>query len=240
MRRSSFDGAPRAHTLALAACSGFRCSRLTVHVRTRRIAADATPPHEIVVTATRVPTPVLDIPAGVSVIDRQTIEQRGYTTLTEALSAIPGVRVSQSGGPGGNASVFVRGTNSNQVLVLRDGMPLNDASDSSGAFNFGVDTLADVERIEVIRGPMAALYGSGAIGGVINLISRQGHEPGLHVTGELAGGYPRQIEGNVNASGIEGPFDYSATFEGAVAARLRRDAAAHVDLYRRSGRLSRR
>ena len=157
---------------------------------------------------------MLDIPAGVSVIDRQTIEERGYTTLTDALSAVPGVRVSQSGGPGGNASVFVRGTNSNAVLVLRDGMPLNDASDASGAFNFGVDTLADVERIEIIRGPMAALYGSGAIGGVINLISRRGHEPGFHVTGELAGGYPKQMEGNVNASGIEGPFDYSATVQG--------------------------
>ena len=139
---------------------------------------------------------------------------RDYTKLTEALSAIPGVRVSQSGGPGGNASVFVRGTNSNGVLVLRDGMPLNDASDSSGAFNFGVDTLADVERIEVIRGPMAALYGSGAIGGVINLISRQGHEQGVHITGELAGGYPKQIQGNVIASGVEGPFDYAAIFEG--------------------------
>jgi vitamin B12 transporter len=169
---------------------------------------------EVVVTATRIPTPVLDIPAGVTVIDRKTIEERGYVTLTDALQAVPGVHVTQSGGPGGNASVFVRGTNSNQVLVLRDGMPLNDASDSSGAFNFGIDTLADVERIEIIRGPMAALYGSGAIGGVINLISRQGHEQGLHITGELAGGYPRQVEGNVNASGIQGPFDYSATAEG--------------------------
>ncbi len=168
---------------------------------------------EVVVTATRVPTPVEDIPAGVTVVDRQTIEQRDYTTLTQALSAIPGVRVSQSGGPGGNASVFVRGTNSNQVLVLRDGMPLNDAADSSGAFNFGVDTLADVERIEVIRGPMAALYGSGAIGGVINLISRQGHEQGIHFNGDLAGGYPKQIQGSANASGIEGPIDYSVTFE---------------------------
>ncbi len=71
------------------------------------------PTREIVVTATRVPTPVVDIPAGVSVIDRKTIEDRDYTTLTQALSAIPGVRVSQSGGPGGNASVFVRGNNSN-------------------------------------------------------------------------------------------------------------------------------
>jgi vitamin B12 transporter len=185
-----------------------------VAVLTPALAADPdTPAREIVVTATRVPTPVLDIPAGVSVIDRKTIMDRDYTRLTEALSAIPGVRVSQSGGPGGNASVFVRGTNSNGVLVLRDGMPLNDASDSSGAFNFGVDTLADVERIEVIRGPMAALYGSGAIGGVINLISRQGHEEGVHISGDLAGGYPKQIQGNVVASGVEGPFDYAAIFE---------------------------
>ena len=177
--------------------------------------ADETPQtQEVVVTATRIPTPVLDIPAGVTVITRQTIEERGYTTLTDALQAVPGVHVTQSGGPGGNASVFVRGTNSNAVLVLRDGMPLNDASDSSGAFNFGVDTLADVERIEIIRGPMAALYGSGAIGGVINLISRQGHEQGFHLTGELAGGYPKQLEGNVNASGIGGPVDYSATVQG--------------------------
>jgi vitamin B12 transporter len=179
-------------------------------------AAPDTPARDIVVTATRVPTPVLDIPAGVSVIDRQTIEERGYVTLTDALSAIPGLRVSQSGGPGGNASIFVRGTNSNAVLVLRDGMPINDASDASGAFNFGVDTLADVERIEVIRGPMAALYGSGAIGGVINLISRQGHEPGLHISGELAGGYPAQGQGNIVASGIQGPFDYAAIVQGDI------------------------
>jgi vitamin B12 transporter len=187
---------------------------MTLLAVTPALAADpATPTREIVVTATRIPTPIIDIPAGVSVIVRQTIEDRDYTTLTDALSAIPGLRVSQSGGPGGNASVFIRGTNSDHVLVLRDSMPLNDASDSSGAFNFGVDTLADVERIEIVRGPMAALYGSGAIGGVINLISRQGHEQGLHITGDLAGGYPKQIQGSIVASGIQGPFDYAAIFE---------------------------
>jgi vitamin B12 transporter len=204
---------PRATTTGLANILWFPAFA-TMTAGAALAAAPDTPTHEIVVTATRVPTPVLDIPAGVSVIDRQTIEQRGYTTLTDALSAIPGVHVSQSGGAGGNASVFVRGTNSNHVLVLRDGMPLNDASDASGAFNFGVDTLADVERIEIIRGPMAALYGSGAIGGVINLISRQGHEPGVHVSGQLAGGYPAQVQGNVVASGVEGPFDFAAIFEG--------------------------
>jgi vitamin B12 transporter len=167
----------------------------------------------VVVTATRVPTPEIDIPAGVTVIDRQTIDTRDYNTLVDALQAVPGLRVSPSGGPGGVASVFIRGTESRHVLVLRDGMPINDPSDPSGAFNFGEDTLGDIERIEIIRGPMAALYGSGAVGGVINLISRRGTEPGVHWQGDLSGGYPAQIRGTVVASGVEGPADYALTFE---------------------------
>ncbi|MEA2775900.1 MAG: vitamin transporter [Acetobacteraceae bacterium] len=168
---------------------------------------------ETIVTATRVPTPIEQIPAGVSVIDRATIEAHGYNSLTQALADIPGVHVSPSGPQGGVASVFIRGTNSSHVLVLRDGMPINDASDPTEAFNFGIDTLSDIERIEVIRGPMAALYGSGAIGGVINLISRRGSEPGIHWIGDLAGGYPAQIRGSVSASGVEGPWDFAVTAE---------------------------
>ncbi len=168
---------------------------------------------ERVITATRIPTLAEQIPAGVTVIDRRTIETRGYTTLTDALSAVPGLRLVQSGGNGGNASVFIRGTNSNHVLVLRDGAPLNDPSDPSGAFNFGVDSLADVERIEVVRGPMSGLYGSGAIGGVINLITRKG-SGGPHATAVLAGGLPINGLAGATLYGAEGMFDYSAAVEG--------------------------
>jgi vitamin B12 transporter len=168
---------------------------------------------ETVVTATRVPTPVENVAAGVTVIDRATIESHGYNTLTDALSGVPGLHVSPAGGPGGQASVFIRGSNSDHVLVLRDGMPITDASDPTAAFNFGTDTLSDIERIEVIRGPMAALYGSGAIGGVINLISRRGTEPGIHWSGDLAGGYPALIRGSISATGIEGPVDFAVTAE---------------------------
>ncbi len=175
--------------------------------------ADASSGKEIVVTATRIPTEADNIPAGVSVVDRATMQERDYNTLVDALSAIPGLHVVQSGGPGGNASVFIRGTNSDHVLVLLDGMPINDASGAGAAFNFGVDTLGDIERIEVVRGPMAAVYGASAIGGVINLISRKGTQPGVHFTGDLAGGYPAQIMGTVNMSGVTGPFDYSATYK---------------------------
>ena len=167
----------------------------------------------VVVTATRVPTPDVDIPAGVTVITRQQIDTDGYNTLVDALQQVPGLHVSPSGGPGGQASVFIRGTNSDHVLVLRDGMPINDASDPSGAFNFGVDTLSDVQRIEVIRGPMAALYGSAAIGGVINIITRRGTEPGAHWDFDLSGGYPAQVRGSAVASGVEGPMDYALILE---------------------------
>ena len=92
-------------------------------------------------------------------------------------------------------------------------MPVNDSAEPSSAFNFGVMTLWDVDRIEVVRGPMAALYGSGAIGGVINLISRRGTEGAPRLEMDLAGGYPATIQGAALASGVTGPFDYALALE---------------------------
>jgi vitamin B12 transporter len=169
---------------------------------------------DIVVTATRVPTLIEQIPAGVTVIDRASLDANGVTTLAQALAAVPGMHVVQSGGDGGNSSLFIRGTNSNHVLVLRDGVPLNDPSDPSGAFNFGVDSLADVERIEIVRGPMSSLYGSGAIGGVINLITARG-QGAPHGSVEAATGLPAQVRGAATLSGRTGRFEYHATVEGA-------------------------
>jgi vitamin B12 transporter len=162
----------------------------------------------ITVTATRVPTAAKNIPAGVTVITRKQIAARGDTTLAQALSAVPGLGVVQSGGAGGQTSVFIRGTNSEDVLVLIDGVPANDPSDPNGAFNFGEDILDDIDRIEIVRGPMSGLYGSNAIGGVINLITLQGSgKPKADIT--LAGGFPSQGQGNAVISGASGPFDYA-------------------------------
>ena len=170
-------------------------------------------PENIVVTATRVPSVVADLPAGVTVIDSATIQDRGYVSLVDALAAVPGLRVVQLGGPGSQSSVFIRGTNSNHVLVLRDGVPINDPGDPGGAFNFGVDTLADVERIEIVRGPMSSLYGSGAIGGVINLITRHGKgAPHGHVT--LAAGAPRTGLAQADVAGGFGIYDYAVNVQG--------------------------
>ncbi len=167
-----------------------------------------TDPQTITVTATRVPTPAANVPAGVSVISSQEIAQRGYVTLVDALTAVPGLAVVQSGGPGTQASVFIRGSNSEDVLVLLDGVPVNDPSDANGAFNFGDYTLADVERIEVVRGPMSGLYGASAIGGVINIITKKG-EGAPRVSIEAAGGLPARGQGSVSVSGSSGPFDYA-------------------------------
>jgi len=181
----------------------------TILIPTLVLAQPATLP-PLVVTATGIPTVLDRIPAAVTVIDRATIDARGASTLAEALQSVPGLTVVQSGGAGGNASVFIRGTNSNHVLVLRDGVPVNDPSDPGGLYNFGVDTLADIDRIEVVRGPMSSLYGSGAIGGVINLITRRGEGP-PRTTVELAAGLPAQGRLATTLSGATGKYDYSLT-----------------------------
>ena len=168
---------------------------------------------QVLVTATRTATAVEDVSAGVTIIDRATIEARGYTDLVQALSAVPGLRVAQSGGPGSIASVFIRGSNSNQVLLLRDGVPINDPGDPGAQFNVGVDSLNDIERIEIVRGPMSSLYGSGAIGGVINLITRR-TAGALHGEVTLAGGTNTTGLARASIGGSSGIWDFSANAEG--------------------------
>jgi vitamin B12 transporter len=164
---------------------------------------------ETVVTATRIPTPAERVPAAITVLTRADIEERGYQTLTEALRAVPGVRVAQEGGPGQRASAFVRGANSNHVLVLLDGVPVNDPSEPNGAFNFGNELLGEIERIEVVRGPASSLYGSGALGGVVNLVTRRAPEGRSFVPfGEVAAGTQRTVRGTAGFAGQSGAVDY--------------------------------
>lgn len=165
---------------------------------------------ETVVTATRIPTPIERVPGAVTVIDRQTIEERGYQTLAEALVTVPGFALIQSGGLGQPASAFIRGTASRHALVLLDGVPVNDAAEPNGAFNFGNELLGmEVERIEVLRGPASSLYGSGAIGGVVNIVTRRAPpDRTIAPFGEVAGGSNRTLRGSGGITGTVGEFDY--------------------------------
>jgi vitamin B12 transporter len=167
--------------------------------------------HETVVTATRVPTPAERVPAAVTVITRDAIEERGYRTLADALRSVPGMRLVQTGGVGQQASAFLRGAASRQVLVLLDGVPLNDPSEPNGAFNFGNELLGDIERIEVVRGPSSSLYGSGAVGGVVNMITRRApaNTP-IQAFGDLGLGTQRTAGGNLGIAGTDPRWNYLA------------------------------
>lgn len=122
------------------------------------------------VTATRSQQPVNDSLAAVSVITREEITRSQAPDLLELLRLEAGIDIARSGGPGGQTSVFMRGTNSNHVLVLVDGVRVSAAG--SGAFTWEILDPAIIERIEIVRGPRAARWGSDAIGGVIQVFTR--------------------------------------------------------------------
>jgi vitamin B12 transporter len=170
---------------------------------------------DTVVTATRIPTPQERVPAAVTVLTREDIEERGYQTLAEALRSVPGLRLVQGGGVGQQASAFLRGGASRHVLVLLDGVPVNDPSEPNGAFNFGNELLGDIERIEVLRGPASSLYGSGAIGGVVNLITRRAPQGvAVQAFGEAAAGTESTARGTFGLAGTGERWDYMLAGQG--------------------------
>ncbi len=128
----------------------------------------------VVVSASLEPEARQESPAAVTVITQQELQDRQVTNLSDAVSVVPGVTVSQSGSPGQQTSLFLRGTNSNQTLLLWNGISLNDPY--FGAVNWQFVPTDGAQRIEVARGPFSALYGSNAIGGVVQVLtgSRQG------------------------------------------------------------------
>ena len=131
-----------------------------------------TPVDELIVTATRLPAAVSDVPDA-RVIDGQEIELRQASFATDVLRLVPGLAASDNGAFGGATSVRIRGASSDKTLVVIDGVVQNDASQPSGGYDFGVLDLADVARVEVLSGPQGSLWGSDAIGGVIALTTRE-------------------------------------------------------------------
>jgi vitamin B12 transporter len=125
----------------------------------------------VVVTANRLQLAIDDTLSSVSVIDRARIEAYGALDVVDLLRAEAGVDVVRTGGLGAQTAIFMRGANSNQVLVLIDGVRVS--SSTAGTYAFEQLPLAQVERIEIVRGPRAALYGSDAIGGVIQIFTRR-------------------------------------------------------------------
>jgi vitamin B12 transporter len=127
---------------------------------------------ELIVTATRLPAFVEDSPS-VRVIGRQEIDDRQAVFAADILETVPGVSVARNGAFGGPTSVRMRGASADKTLVLIDGVPVNDPSSPSGAYDFASLDLADIERVEILSGPQGSIWGSDAIGGVIAFTTRE-------------------------------------------------------------------
>lgn len=166
---SARPGVARPAAACAAACLSLS---LSASLLAQEAGADKTEiEEEIVVTATRSETPLSQVGSSVTVLEGYQLEQRGFSSVADALRSAPGLDLSRSGGPGQTTSVFVRGGSSSQTLVLLDGVRLNSAT--TGAYDFADLSLDDVERIEIVRGPQSPLYGSEAAAGVIQIITRK-------------------------------------------------------------------
>jgi vitamin B12 transporter len=165
---------------------------------------------ETVVTATRTAQPLADLVADVSIVDRAMIERSGATGVADVLARLPGIEINRNGGVGGTTSVFSRGGNSQHTAVYLDGVRLDTQAGSGGAAWESIP-LAQIDRIEVLRGPAAAVYGSDAINGVIQLFTRKGQGPAAPYVGVGVGsrGLRKLDAGISGAVGSNSAFDYS-------------------------------
>lgn len=164
--------------------------------------------HEIVITASRTDSGRV---AGVNAdaVESETIEVSNQTQVEEVLNDLPGIQLSRTGGPGSQTSLYLRGADSKNVLVLIDGVMVNDPGQANRGANLADLTLDNIERIEVIKGPQSVLYGSNATSGVVNIITKSGGKPEHHL-GLEAGSFAtyRLYAGS---KGRDGKLDYSAS-----------------------------
>lgn len=171
---------------------------------------DAETQGEIIVTAAnRTETEIDKIGQTVSVIDLAEIERRQTQNVADILRTVPGVTIARSGSIGGTTSVFIRGAESDQTVALIDGVKLNDPSSPGGGFNFGNLLTGNIERIEVLRGSQSVLWGSQAIAGVVNMVTRRPSEQ-LEVNARGEYGFRDTVNLVGNVSGKAGPLSASA------------------------------
>jgi vitamin B12 transporter len=163
---------------------------------------------EIVVTASRIQWPIEKTASSITVITKDDIRKFQTDSIVDILRSVVGADVIQAGSAGKTSSVFLRGSNSNHCLVMMNGVPLNDPT--TGAYDLSDLVAGEVERIEVVRGHHGILYGSQAIGGVINIITDTGHER-MKRRVSLAGGSFETAAGSAGVSGSNDGTDYSFT-----------------------------
>lgn len=161
----------------------------------------------VMVTATRQPMRTSELLSDVSVIEQEELQQAGHSTLGEILSRQPGIEFYTPGSNGATGSVFMRGTSSGHTLFMIDGMRVNSATLGQMS-SWSRIPASQIERIEILRGPASSLYGSDAIGGVIQVFTRQGDGP-FHVNAEAGAGSYDTYSASAGFSGRQNDWRYS-------------------------------
>ena len=162
----------------------------------------------IVVSASQIDAPLSRAASGVSVVTEAELDARQIVTVADALRVVPGLSVARSGGQGALTSLFPRGGGSNYTLVLIDGMRVNAFG---GGYDFGHLSAAGVERIEIARGAQSAIFGSDAIGGVVQIITKRGGRP--RAEGRIEGGSQGSARTTVDAAGATGAWTWGGGAE---------------------------
>lgn len=189
-------------------------------------------PTQVVVTASRTEQILTDVLPHTTVLGRDAIEQSQLTDLSSLLAREAGFQFTQSGGRGSQSTAFLRGAASLQVLVLVDGMPMTK-QDTTGAVSLEHIMLDQVERVEIVRGNVSAIYGSGALGGVIQVFTRQG-QVGQTVFATAETGSFGTSRLNMGTQGKNGDFGYAVSWgslstRGINAANLSQTENANAD-----------
>jgi vitamin B12 transporter len=184
-----------------------------VIVSTARSADSEEPLDEVVVVANRAPEPLSKVGNSVTVLDQQAIQDSQQINVSDLLATTPGITFSRNGGPGASTSVYIRGADSDHTIVLIDGVVLNDPSSTGGNLDFANLLVGDISRIEILRGGQSTLYGSQAIGGVINIITTL-PQPGLGADLQAEGGSlgSSMVKGGIGNKSDNWSFRLGATY----------------------------
>jgi len=160
----------------------------------------------VVITASRSPQPASRVLADVTVLERDAIERSGASCLADLLARVPGVELSRNGGPAGTTGLFLRGAETRHTAVYIDGLRVDDQGTRGAPWE--LMPLAEVERVEVLRGPAAAVYGSEAVAGVVQLFTRRG-QGATRATAALSYGAQQTVQGSASVSGGTEKLDYA-------------------------------
>jgi vitamin B12 transporter len=174
------------------------------------VPGQAEEPRTVVISATRTERPIEGLGSSVTVISAAEIERSAKRTVIGLFDQVPGLYATETGGFGGTTTVRLRGADTDQTLVLLDGVRVNDPGSASGEFDFSTLLLTDIERIEIVRGPQSALWGSDAIGGIVNIITRRG-DGSIATRGSLEGGSFGTVRAGAGVAGGSDTAHYAVS-----------------------------